>query len=70
MTTTTDFPKHLEVCRMVSAHITENDGNAMWVGQGSRYPEYGYALQHGLITQEQHDAAKRWYGNLWNYAGD
>lgn len=64
------FPNHHEVCKMARESVSAAGGNTASIGMGARYPEYDYALRHGLITQEQYDAAKRYYGRLWNYAGD
>lgn len=45
----------------------------------SEYPDGGYvsrasvfnrALQDGKITEEIRDAARDYYGTLWNYVGD
>lgn len=34
------------------------------------YVFWGLALRDGLITQEEHERARRLTGDLWNYVGD
>ena len=45
----------------------------------SRHPEIAYcskatifrkALEEGEITEDQYNAAKKYYGKLWTYVGD
>lgn len=36
----------------------------------SRQSAFAHALQDGLIDEETYDAAREYYGNLWNYVGD
>ena len=37
---------------------------------GSRASLYGRGLKDDLITKEQYEIAKKYYGNLWHYVGD
>ena len=34
------------------------------------YVAFRVALQHGLITQTEHNEAEAVYGQLWDYSGD
>lgn len=36
----------------------------------SRRTLWGKGLQAGLVTQDLYDSASKYYGKLWNYAGD
>lgn len=38
--------------------------------QMSRAEAFGNALRDGLITDEDYEGARKYYGNLWNYVGD
>ena len=31
---------------------------------------FGKALDDGLITEEDYDEVRKYYGNLWTYVGD
>ena len=37
---------------------------------GSRASLYGRGLKDDLITKEQYEIAKKYYGSLWHYVGD
>lgn len=36
----------------------------------SRQTIYQYGLNDGIITQNEYNEAKNFYGSLWNYVGD
>lgn len=38
--------------------------------QMSRCDAFGYALANGLITREEYEYIRSFYGSLWNYTGD
>ena len=38
--------------------------------QMARYEAFGKALDDGLITKEDYDEARKYYGKLWDYVGD
>lgn len=38
--------------------------------QMSRCDAFGHALNDGLITRDQYEHIKSFYGSLWNYTGD
>ena len=38
--------------------------------QMSRSEAFCKALDDGLITNEEYNEARKFYGNLWNYTGD
>lgn len=38
--------------------------------QMSRAEAFGKAMNDGLITDEDYNEARKFYGNLWNYTGD
>ena len=38
--------------------------------QMSRCDAFGHALDDGLITREEYEFIKKFYGSLWNYTGD
>ena len=38
--------------------------------QMSRAEAFGKALKDGLITDEEYNEAREFYGSLWNYTGD
>ena len=38
--------------------------------QMSRCDAFGHALDDGLITREEYEAIRKFYGSLWNYTGD
>ena len=38
--------------------------------QMSRCDAFGQALADGLITREEYEYIRRFYGSLWNYTGD
>lgn len=42
----------------------------MMLGASAAYVSFDYALREGWINQEDYDAAREHYGNLWNYCGD
>ena len=37
---------------------------------GSSQGQYSWALHVGLISRQEYDAAKSYYGSTWNYCGD
>ena len=37
---------------------------------GSRASLFGKGLENGVITREEYNQAKEYYGKLWNYVGD
>lgn len=37
---------------------------------GSRASVFGNGLRDGIITKEEYNEAKDYYGNLWHYVGD
>ena len=36
----------------------------------SRQTIYQHGLDDGIITQNEYNEAKKFYGSLWNYVGD
>ena len=38
--------------------------------QMSRCDAFGHALEDGLITREEYEYIRTFYGSLWNYVGD
>lgn len=58
-----------QVERLVREHVKAGGENPLWVGQDAMNIEFGYALQHGLISREDYDEARRWYGDQFNYGG-
>lgn len=64
MTITRSYPSQIELERQ----LPEED--RMMYACSAPYVTYRAALKTGLITQEQHDAAERGHGRLWNYCGD
>ena len=38
--------------------------------QMARYEAFRYALNDGLITEEEYNEAREYFGKLWNYTGD
>lgn len=38
--------------------------------QMSRAEAFHKAMDDGLITIEEYEEARKFYGNLWNYTGD
>jgi hypothetical protein len=47
-----------------------DNNDRMGLQDAAAYVVFRYALEHGWITQREHDAAKAHYGKLWNYTGD
>lgn len=39
-------------------------------GYVSRQTIYQHGLDDGIITQNEYNEAKNFYGSLWNYVGD
>lgn len=39
-------------------------------GYVSRQTIYQHGLNDGIITQNEYNEAKNFYGSLWNYVGD
>lgn len=38
--------------------------------QMARYEAFRHAVKDGLITEEDYDNARQYFGKLWNYTGD
>lgn len=58
--------KKEEICNLTNKLISMYpDGDYV-----SRQAIYQCGLNDGIVTRNEYDEAKRFYGSLWNYVGD
>jgi hypothetical protein len=61
------YPDRLVLERQL---VNEHGVSPHYLGACSASTTYGEALQKGLISRAEYDAAATGYGRMWNYCGD
>lgn len=55
---------------LTRVHTWASENDLESYNYSSRYTYWTHALNAKVITEEEYQTAKKYYGNIWDYTGD